>query len=84
MTTSAPRLPRYSKPRLEEYTREGLEEDQTRVKVVRDKTVRTGTLTGEGITEVTVEETLADFPAGNAYHVMHALADHFNCEVSER
>jgi len=61
-----------------------MEEDQERVKIVRDKTVRTGTLTDEGTSQMTHEETLADFPATHAYSVMHALAEHFNCEVNER
>lgn len=82
--TSASRLPRYGNPRVEEYTREGHKEDQERVKVVRKKTVLTGSLTGEGTSETTIEETLADFPAGNAYHVMCALAEHFNSEVVEK
>ena len=78
------RTPRYSSPRVKVYTREGMEEDQERVKIVRSKTVLTGTLTGTGTTETKIEETLADMPAGNAYLVMRALADHFNCEVEER
>ncbi|PCR88635.1 hypothetical protein [Natrinema ejinorense] len=61
-----------------------MHEDQERVKVIRDRTVLTGTLTGEGTSEMTHEQTLADFPATHAYNVMHALADHFNCEVVER
>ena len=78
------RAPRYSSPTAKTYTREGFEEDQERVKVVRSKTVQTGTLTGTGMTETAVEETLADMPAGNAYNVMRALAEHFNCEVNPR
>lgn len=78
------RLSKYSSPRMETYTRKGLEDDQERVKIVRDKTVQTGTLKGHGTTEATLEETLADMPAGNAYEVMHALADYFNCKVTEQ
>lgn len=82
--TLHPPRPTYFSPRVEEYTREGMEEDQERVKVVRAKNVRCGTLTGEGTTTRRFDETLADMPAGNAYNVMQALADHFNCEVTPK
>ncbi|MFP8891869.1 hypothetical protein ACLI4U_19165 (plasmid) [Natrialbaceae archaeon A-CW2] len=86
-TDGTERLPRYSRPRVEKYTRgtrEGGSEEQERVAVVRDKTVLTGTLTGDGTEEVTHKQTLANFPASHAYNVMQALADEFNCEVQER
>lgn len=78
------RYPRYSNPRAKEYVREGFEESQKRVKVVRSKTFLTGTLTGDGTSEMTVEENLADFPAGNAYEVLTALADQFNVRLEEQ
>lgn len=78
------RLPKYGEPRVERYTREGWEEDQERVKVVREKTVRTGTLTGDGTAEHTIEQTLADFPEAHDYNVLRALADEFNVRLEER
>ncbi|MDS0280055.1 hypothetical protein NDI85_19915 [Halomicroarcula sp. S1AR25-4] len=84
MSADHSRLPKRGDPRVEEYTREGMEEDQERVKVVRPVTERQPTLTGDGPEPVTRTVTLADFPAGNAWNVMQALADHFNCTVEER
>lgn len=78
------RFPKYGAPRVERYTREGWEEDQERVKVVRSKTILHPTLTGDGPTEHTVEQTLADFPATHAYDVLCALADEFNTRLEER
>jgi len=78
------RLPKRGSPRVEEYTRNGMDEDQERVRIVRPITERHGTLTGDGPETVTRDQKLADFPATNAWNVMQALADHFNCEVTER
>ena len=82
--TDRTRTPRYGKARVENYTREGMGEDQERVKIVRPKTVRTGTLKGEGVAERTVEQKLADFPGKNAYNVLKALVDEFNVHLEER
>jgi len=54
------------------------------VKIIRPKTIQHGTLTEEDTGEITLEQTLADFPAKYAYFVLMALADEFSCEVVEQ
>lgn len=74
---------KYGNPRVETYTREGMREDEERLKVVRPRVCRHGTLTGDGTQEIEVAETLADMPAGTAWDVLTALADHFNMALEE-
>lgn len=84
VTEGHSRHPQRFQARAKAYVREGKEEDEKRIKALQARTVRSGTLTGDGPVTRKVDDELVDIPASRAYDIMHALARHFNCEVTPK